>query len=321
MEVVTITDPNSGSKAQVAAHRGFNCFQFHAVLGDRVVDVIDSVEDFASGGGRVSGDGIPLLFPFPNRIREGKFQWEGRDYHIPDGLASYDNTGNAIHGLCLDRSWRVIDQSEQHVVGQFQLSVDAPDRSELWPGDFIIEVEYFVRGASLRSRIKVKNPGDKPIPWGLGTHTYFRLPLCDTTSPDQCLVQVPVNKQRILIDCLPTGEVGPLTDEIDLRDGLYFDGLKMDDAFAGVEAEDGEVICSVIDEKAGLTVVQRCPDEFKEVVVFTPPGRNAVCMEPYTCCTDAINMQAAGHDAGLRTLGPGEEHSTWVDIDVGAVVV
>jgi len=320
MSTITITDPNSGSTAKIAAHRGFNCFQFRARMGDREIDVIDSVDDFPDGGGKESGDGIPLLFPYPNRIRGGKFQWEGKEYAVPSDLASY-NADNAIHGFCLDRAWRVIEQSEQHVVGQFQLSVDAPDRLKLWPADFVINVEYFVRGSSLRSRITVKNPSQSTLPWGFGTHTYFRLPLRDTSSPDQCIVQVPVGQERVLIDCLPTGEVRAVSEEKDLRDGEYFGQLTMDDAFCGVESQDGEVHCSVVDEKAGITVVQRCPDEFGEIVVYTPPGRNAVCMEPYTCCTDAINMQQAGHEAGLRVLQPGEDHTTWVDIDVGAVVV
>jgi aldose 1-epimerase len=45
---------------------------------------------------------------------------------------------------------------------------------------------------------------------------------------------------------------------------------------------------------------------FRELVAFTPPHRHAVCLEPYTCATDAINLQAQGIDAGLRVLQPGE---------------
>jgi len=32
----------------------------------------------------------------------------------------------------------------------------------------------------------------------------------------------------------------------------------------------------------------------------------AICLEPYTCTTDAINLQQQGLDAGLRVLEPGE---------------
>jgi aldose 1-epimerase len=45
---------------------------------------------------------------------------------------------------------------------------------------------------------------------------------------------------------------------------------------------------------------------FREVVVFTPPHRQAFCIEPYTCTTDAVNLQARGIDAGWRVLPAGQ---------------
>ena len=36
-----------------------------------------------------------------------------------------------------------------------------------------------------------------------------------------------------------------------------------------------------------------------------PPHRKAVCLEPYTCVTDAANLQARGIDAGWRELPAG----------------
>jgi aldose 1-epimerase len=40
-------------------------------------------------------------------------------------------------------------------------------------------------------------------------------------------------------------------------------------------------------------------------VVFTPPHRQAFCLEPYTCPTDAINMPEYGKSVGWLTLPPG----------------
>jgi len=42
--------------------------------------------------------------------------------------------------------------------------------------------------------------------------------------------------------------------------------------------------------------------DFGKSVLFTPPHRRAVCVEPYTCVTDAANLQARGIDAGWREL-------------------
>ena len=45
---------------------------------------------------------------------------------------------------------------------------------------------------------------------------------------------------------------------------------------------------------------------FRELVVYTPPGRDAICFEPYTCPTDAINLEAKGIPAGIIVLSPKE---------------
>ncbi|MEI8381153.1 MAG: aldose 1-epimerase [Planctomycetota bacterium] len=316
MTVLTITDPHSGSTARIAPELGFNCFEFRAIVGSRPVDVLDAAPDFLMGGQRPSGHGIPILFPFPNRIRAGKFSWEGKDYQLP----TTDKFGNAIHGLCMDRPWRVIEQRDDLVTGQFQLSVDAPDRQHLWPTDFVIEVDYEIVHNRLRANFRIGNPSNRRLPWGLGTHPYFKLPLGAGSGVNHCLVEVPASRRWELIDCLPTGNLLELGESHDLRDGAYVNTVTLDDVYTDIRCDGPQFDCTIMDEQAGLQVVQTCPPIFREIVAFTPPGRAAVCVEPYTCPTDAINLTARGLDCGWRTLGPGSEFHTWIDITAGPVL-
>ena len=316
MSIVTLTDSQKGSTARIAPELGFNCFEFRAKVGDREIDVLDSVPDFETGGQRSSGSGIPILFPFPNRIRAGKFTWEGREFSLPVS----DKFGNAIHGLCLDRPWRVIAQGADFVTGQFQLSVDAPDRLALWPTDFTIEVDYELLGNRLRANFRIINSSPRPLPWGLGTHPYFKLPLAVTSRVGACLIEVPAAQRWELHDCLPTGERLDLDEEHDLRFGTYVDTVQLDDVFTAVQCEGPQFDCLILDEEAGLQITLTSPPIFREIVAFTPPNRAAVCIEPYTCPTDAINLQARGIDCGWRTLAPGAEFHTWLDITAGPVL-
>ena len=316
MAVITNRDSQSGSTARIAPELGFNCFEFRAVVGDQTVDVLDAVPGFEAGGQRASGSGIPILFPFPNRIRSGKFSWNGQEYVLP----GTDKWGNAIHGLCMDRPWRVIQQTENFITGQFQLSVDAPDRRPLWPADFVIEVDYELVHARLRARFRISNPGNQVLPWGLGTHPYFKLPLSPQSRYDDCLVEVPARKRWELENCLPTGKLLELDESTDLRDGAYLNLLKLDDVYTDLDYEGPQFDCLVVDEAAGLQVTLTCPPIFREIVAFTPPNRAAVCLEPYTCPTDAINLTAGGHNVGWRILGPGQEFHTWFDLSAGPVM-
>lgn len=319
-ESIVLVDAD-GSRATIAPHLGFNCFDFQAVVGNERIDVIDAEKNFASGLSRSSGHGIPLLFPFPNRIRGARFQWEGKEYQLPESKVGHDGRGNAIHGFCLDRPWRVTGNGKHFVVGEFQLSIDAPERRDCWPTDCFIEVRYELRGPNLRADIRVSNPDSRPMPWGFGTHPYFRLPLGGNSEPKNCLIEAPAHEEWELIDCLPTGKRMPVSPQKDLREGAYYPALKMDDVLTGLKPQSANSLDSlIIDERAGLQVVQRCDPVFRELVIYTPGNRNAICLEPYTCATDAINLQQRGIDAGLQVLEPGNEFRTWIEIRAGQVL-
>lgn len=316
---LTIQDSESGSTASIAAEFGFNCYEFVAAFRGRRVDVLAAQTQFIERGEKPSWSGIPVLFPFPNRIKGGRFTWDGREYVLPPEKVSHAGE-NAIHGFCLDRPWRVTQQSASAVTGEFRLSQDAPDRRDFWPADFLISVRYEVLGPALRCDVRVTNPDRVPLPFGFGTHPYFKLPLTAETRFDDCLVQAPVSQRYELIDGLPTGRSVPVDEATDLRDGLELGGIRLDDVYHGVSYQQHGLVTRVVDPQAGLEVVQICDRSFRELVVFTPPWMPAVCIEPYTCVTDAIHLQEQGFDAGLRVLQPDEEFRTWFELRAGPVV-
>ena len=50
------------------------------------------------------------------------------------------------------------------------------------------------------------------------------------------------------------------------------------------------------------------PLNFRDVVVFTPPGApGVIAVEPYTQMADAFALRDMGIDAGMRILAPGEQ--------------
>jgi len=316
MTIVTLRDPHSGSLARIAVDRGFNCYEFNAVVGTQTIEVLDSVADFEHGAGRPSGNGIPLLFPYPNRIAGGRFRWAGQNYVLSPETVMFDKTGNAIHGLCIDRPWRVIEQTESSATGEFWLSKDAPDRLVCWPADCVIRIKYTVLGAKLRADITILNPDSKPLPWGFGTHSYFKLPLASGSRATGCVVQAPTQDLWELTECLPSGRRLPLPEDLDLPHGLPFGDHPFDNGFGVMPSS--ELRCSITDPAAELRVQQTTPGHYPELVIYTPPNRNAICFEPYTCMTDAINLEANGIAAGWRTLAPGASFTSWIDIEAQA---
>jgi len=305
LECLTLTDAESGSVARVLVGSGFNCFQFQVPHAGRLVDVVAAEEGFESGTLRPTRSGIPVLFPFPGRLRGMTYRWRNRTYDL-SGRARDDGNGNAIHGFVFDRPWRVLEGSDRRVVGQFQGSVDDPAARHLWPSDYRITLTYELSGSELVFRAFLENPGDDDLPCGLGIHPYFALPL-GGESPESCRITVPIELHWEAAESLLTGRKMPVPREGSLASGQDFGGMQYDDVYRLVEAADGEWHrAEIFDPGSRRTLAIEFEQVFPECVVFTPPRRPAVCVEPYSCVPNALELADRGVDTGLRVLAPGE---------------
>lgn len=312
-QIVEITDRQSGSSARVLVSLGFNCFSWRPVLEDGPREMLWADGAFEAGDKRPSGSGIPLLFPFPGRIGGAAFQFGGREYRLESG----DAFGNAIHGFVFNRPWRVIEQEDARVVGEFQASMDDATILEHWPADFRIRVSYAIRGRELVSDIEYTNTGDGPLPCGFATHAYFRLPLIEGGAVADTMVTAPVQKFWELDRMVPTGRILPAPANERLADGLRLGDRKFDTVFTDVRpAADGIVRTQLADPASGRVMTQSYDASFTQCVVYTPGHREAICLEPYTCVPDAIRLAATGHKTGLQILQPGESRQTAIRLDV-----
>jgi aldose 1-epimerase len=312
-QIVSISDPASGAEAKILVSLGFNCFSWRPALDDGPREMLWSHPDFASGNERPSGSGIPLLFPFPGRIGQAKYSFGGREYLLEPG----DPLGNAIHGFVHKRPWRIVEQHSEKIVGEFQASVDDPSILERWPSDFRIRVSYEVRGWELVSDICFENTGDGPLPCGFGTHSYFRLPLAEGAPPEETLVYAPVSKMWELKDMLATGRILPVPAEMELDRGAPLAGRQFDTSYTDLRPEaDGLVHTWLREPQSGRTLTQLFDTSFKQCIVYTPPHREAICLEPYTCLPDSFRLTAEGHETGLRVLKPGDDYETRILLGV-----
>ena len=309
-EIIALHDTTTGATAKIAPARGFNCFSYLPVLDGRPIEVLWTAADFVAGQGKPSHSGIPIMFPFPGRLRGTSFSFRGRTFSLVAG----DGIGNAIHGFVIDRPWRVMDQSGTRVVGQFQASVDEPRLLDHWPADFSITVAYELVGHALTSEVRIENASDDVLPFGFGTHPYFRVPLGTSGDADSCLVTVPAARYWELSQMLPTGRTLPATGARGLSVGMRFCDTKLDDVFTDLAFTAGRARTTIEDPENRRTLEMTFDEQCRECVVYNPPHRQAICIEPYTCVPDAYALAELGSDTGLRVLPAGEVFSTRIDI-------
>ena len=307
--------------AEIAPGLGTNCYAFRVAdagpgsEGGNWLNLIDVPPDLATLQEHPDIFGIPILFPFPNRIRGGAWQFEGKTYQFNKPPES----PTSIHGLLLNRPYQVESHTADDNGATLVCTLDSRDFADIgrqYPFPFKIGITYTLKDAVLSMGVSIQNTGNRNMPMGFGIHPYFRVSLSPDANAAAALIKVPAATYWELdADSVPTGKRLAATGALDLRDSKAFSGLSLDHVYTDVQMEaDGVSRCAIENRDTGHGMVMESDAQFRELVVYTPPGRDVICFEPYTCPTDAINLEAKGIPAGVTVLAPGETFSATVRI-------
>ena len=320
-EIVHLYDASSGDRVSILVSQGFNCFSWTRELesGQSSESLIFALPGHESGTARASSGGIPILFPFPGRIPGTRFEWDGIEYELEPS----DKFGNAIHGFVHTRPWKLIDHGPTHASARFDSQTAEGELSRRWPGSFELTSTYRLHGDSLRFELEAFNSGSIPLPFGLGLHPYFRSPI-HAPDAEQETVTIPVERHWTLEKMLPTGRTE--ADPFGLASGRPLADLRLDDVFdhGSTETITGDRtpdasrahvesmrIATISGPLSRLEI--RYDTDFPYCVAFTPPHREAICIEPYTCLPGSAAAGEAGRTTGLRILQPNQRWSTAVE--------
>ena len=270
------------ARVEIAPALGNSCFLFEC---DRL-PVLEPVawDDFRK---KATSFGIPILFPFANRIRDGVFDFGGRHFKVDPPR----------HGFVRDKKWKVTESGASDESGAWLTSVfDAEDHKDQilkqFPFPFRIEVTYRLFKGRLTMHTLATNTGPAEMPSSFGIHPYFRL-------PKSASLTVPASQRWELVDSLPTGKVLPVEGQWDLRKPRNLPGLQFDDILTSLASDDQDICkCVLTDHDSSTeTVVEFDARQFPDVVVYTTPApRQAICIEPNTSPTDAFNSSSQGHE-------------------------
>ena len=156
--------------------------------------------------------------------------------------------------------------------------------------------------------ITVSNPTAANFPYGFGIHPYFRIPFPPGGDPARTQVILPASKYWVLENFLPTGEIRPVDARLDFRRASRVPGKSSTTSSQGCNFTIDVASPAWLTPRKKANFGSTFDDGFRELVVYTPPQKpDVLAVEPYTQTTDAINLQATGKDAGLRTLGHGRQ--------------
>jgi len=244
------------------------------------------------------------LIPWPNRIKAGGYDWEGR--HLQLDLSEPDK-GGAIHGLTRWRNWNVQQRTADSISFAYTLHA-----CQGWPWVLDCRLDYQLDDGGLSVRTTVTNRSEEPCPFGTGAHPYLSLGLPGQVI-DAGLVQVPGGTYLPVDERgIPTGHTRVDGTEYDLRELQQLGGRHIDVAYTDlVRGGDSRARVKLLrpDQSGG---VELWVDEtYPYLEIFTGDTlpqpdrrRSGLGVEPMTCAPDAFNS-----GEGLINLEPGQSHT------------
>ena len=234
--------------------------------------------------------GIPLLYPWANRLGANTYEAQGKTVTLTDGEYGVrtDPNGLPIHGvLAAFPNWRVTHESGHELTAEVDFTTDDELLASFpFPHRLSLTVTLFDR--TLRLRVAVTPTGECPVPLCFGFHPYLQLP---DVSRDQWVIETPAMRHLTLDDRgLPTGDavVRPALSE-PLGDKTFDDGYD--------QVADGSAFAL---SGGGRRIEVHFEEGYSAAQVFAPPGESVVCFEPMTAPTDALRR------GGYPSAKPGD---------------
>ena len=231
-----------------------------------------------------------VLAPWPNRVRDGRWSWQGRELQLPVNEVA---KANASHGLVRWAGWTVVDRAADRVVLAHRLHPQSG-----YPFRVDLSIAYAVhpeRGLSVV--LEAHNAGDGPAPVALGLHPYVAPPAGELL--DDCVLHAPAATQ-VLVDerSLPTG-LAPAGDWD--RPARIGDAV-LDVAYTARGGD--EVRLSAGGRTTVVTTDARWLQLFTGDTLAPGRRRRGLAVEPLTAPVDALNRSVDGGAADV--LEPGE---------------
>jgi len=278
-----------------------------ATLRTLTIDGRDLVVPFGADAVRPGYRGATLA-PWPNRIVDGRYRFEGAEHQLP---LTEPERSHALHGLL---AW--VEFEDRLVLDDRVVLAAVILPQTGYPFRVEVEVEYRLDADGLHQTVTAHNVGADAAPWGTGPHPYLVAgpPAgSGTQRVDDWTLTLPASEVlTVTPDRLSPVAVEPVTQhpEWDFRTPRPIADVFIDHAFTELDRTDGaaEVRLTAVDgHGVGMAWDERCP--WVQVHTADTPAtpethRIGLAVEPMTCPPDAFN---SGVD--LVTLAPGATHA------------
>jgi aldose 1-epimerase len=268
---------------------------------------VDILDGYDASDMCVGAKGQTLL-PWPNRIEDGQYEFDGESFQLPLTEAE---AHNAIHGLVRWHDWAVDEQPTDASGGVTRARLTCRlYPSPGYPFTLDISNDYTLDDGGLTVRTTTRNAGPRRCPYAVGFHPYLRVP---TDHIDEAVLRIPSGVRLPTNDRgIPTGREDVTGTGYDFRQPRPIGDIEIDTTYADLDRDaDGRAEVTLATPDGDRSVTLWLDQGFRYVEIFTGdtlPEAQRRCglgVEPMTCPPNAYQTGEA-----LLVLEPGEEVTT-----------
>lgn len=236
--------------------------------------------------------GFPLV-PYCNRVRDGRFSFQGRDIRLSPNLPGQKHP---LHGQGWRGVWTVVDAGEHFAELAFDHAAGE------WPWTYEARFAVVLTGQAMEISVACRNLSDQTMPCGLGLHPYY--PCDGRTILDTAAEAVwTVDGEIMPVDRIPAEGRYALKDR-------PVCGQDLDNGYDGWS---GEARLRWPDKKRCLLLTSEAP----RFQLYSPAEGGLIAAEPVTNANAALNRpEEEWKDLGLWLLEPGERAQMTARFDV-----
>lgn len=130
-----------------------------------------------------------VLFPICGRLFDGKYIYNGKTYQMN------------LHGFSRKSIHKMIEKTDTSI--EFELT-ESPETLQQYPFRFIFRIKYLLDGAKLKTILTVINPDEQVLPFSIGGHPGFNIPLEEGISDEEHYLEFDSECKVTVLDCSST---------------------------------------------------------------------------------------------------------------------
>lgn len=242
--------------------------------------------------------GLPLLYPYANRLRKDRFEACGRTVDLANVTRlKRDGAGLPIHGLLLRwPRWKLhVHADGTHALATIDWASE-PELLAAFPYPHSLEVSWTLsgdaQGAHLEIATVVRADRGVAVPVSFGWHPYFR-----TNDAAHARIELPA-RRRVALDSRGVPELPILLDALEPASEIGVGGG--DDALFAREDHDAQA-ATIRDGARTLQI--RFDEGCAYMQVFSPKNASFISLEPMAAHTSALA------DGSAPCVAPGSAYT------------